>query len=99
MCERLGLESYTSKLLQPPTTCAHYKGWDSKTFTSIFREHHKEFGIPEGFVWGAVLPPTNIDMVAGTRVFNGNCALANDLTKAEIEGRRQIRAIMDMMRK
>lgn len=38
-------------------------------------------------------------MLAGTRVYNVNCAVADDLTKAEIEGRRQIRAIMDMMRK
>jgi hypothetical protein len=99
LCERLELETYTSKLLQPPTTCAHYEGWDSKEFTYIFREHHKEFGIPEGFVWGATLPPTKLSMVAGTRVFNSNCAVADDLTKAEIEGRRQVRAIMDMMRK
>jgi len=38
-------------------------------------------------------------MIAGTRVFNVNCANADELTKAEIEGRRQIRAIMDMIRK
>jgi hypothetical protein len=99
LCERLGLETYTTSLLQPPTTCAHYEGWNSKEFTSIFRKYHKEFGIPEGFVWGAELPPTKIDMIAGTRVFNANCANADELTKAEIEGRRQVRAIMDMMRK
>jgi len=99
LCERLGLETYSVNLLQPPTTCAHYEGWDSKEFTAIFREHHKEFGIPEGFVWGAALPPSQIEMVAGTRVFNVNCAVADDLTKAEMEGRRQVRAVMDMMRK
>jgi len=99
LCERLGLETYSVNLLQPPTTCAHYEGWDSKEFTAIFREHHKEFGIPEGFVWGATLPPSQIEMVAGTRVFNVNCAVADDLTKAEMEGRRQVRAVMDMMRK
>lgn len=99
LCERLGLETYSNSLLQPPTTCAYYEGWDSEIFTSIFKEHHKEFGIPEGFVWGDTLPPTKINMTAGTRVFNVNCANADDLTKAEIEGRRQVRAIMDMMRK
>ena len=99
LCDRLGLECYSTKLLQPPTTCAHYEGWDTKEFTSIFRKHHEEFGIPEGFVWGAAIPSTKIDMMAGTRVFNVNCANADELTRAEIEGRRQIRAIMDMMRK
>ena len=99
LCERLGLETYVSGLLQPPTTCAHYEGWDSKSFTSVFREHYKEFDIPEGFVWGAEMPSTRVHMVAGTRVFGVNCAVADDLTKAEMEGRRQVRAIMDMMRK
>ena len=38
-------------------------------------------------------------MLAGTRVYNVNCSIADDLTRAEIEGRRQIRAISDMIRK
>lgn len=99
LCERLGLETYVSGLLQPPTMCAHFEGWDSDEFFSVLREHHKEFEIPEGFVWGATMPSTNVYMLAGTRVYNVDCSKADDLTKAEIEGRRQIRAIMDMMRK
>jgi hypothetical protein len=65
----------------------------------LLREHRNEFDIPEGFVWGADLPGTNTYMIAGTRVYDVDCANANDLTRAEIEGRRQIRAIMDMIRK
>jgi len=99
LCVRLGLESHVSGLLQPPTTCAHMEGWASDEFFSIFKDHHKEFDIPEGFFWGANIPATSIYMLAGTRVYNVNGAIADDLTKAEIEGRRQIRAIMDMMRK
>jgi hypothetical protein len=38
-------------------------------------------------------------MLSGTRVYGVNCAFADDLTKAEIEGRRQIRAFLDMIRK
>src|SRR5690606_2327818 len=38
-------------------------------------------------------------MLAGTRIYGVNCAIADDLTKAEIEGRRQIRAMLDMVRK
>ncbi len=99
LCVRLGLESYTSGLLQPPTMCAHFEGWDSEEFFSLLKDHHKEFDIPEGFVWGATIPNTSIYMLAGTRVYGVNGAIADDLTKGEIEGRRQIRAIMDMMRK
>lgn len=99
LCARLGLESYQHDLLQPPTTCAHFEGWDTNEFNAILKDHRSEFNLPEGFVWGANLPDTKTFMLAGTRVYNVNCAIADDLTKAEIEGRRQIRAMMDMVRK
>lgn len=99
LCDRLGLASYTNDLLQPPTTCAHFEGWDTGEFYALLKQHREEFNIPEGFVWGAKVPSTNTYMLAGTRVYNVNCSVANDLTKAEMEGRRQIRAIMDMIRK
>jgi hypothetical protein len=38
-------------------------------------------------------------MLAGTRIYGVNCSKAEELTKTEIEGRRQIRAILDMIRK
>jgi ribulose 1,5-bisphosphate synthetase/thiazole synthase len=96
---RLRLKSYTNELLQPPTTTAHMEGWDYGEFNRLYRLHREEFNIPEGFVWGADVIGTNAHMLAGTRVFNVNCAIADDLTRAEMEGRRQVRAIMDMMRK
>jgi hypothetical protein len=49
-------------------------------------------------MWGAPVPESKIFMLAGTRVFRRNCANADDLTFCEIEGRRQIRAIMDIFR-
>lgn len=99
LCHRLGLETYVSPLLQPPTTCAHFDGWNNEQFNTLLKLHWKEFNIPEGFVWGAKVPGTNSYMLAGTRVYNVNCSIAEDLTRAEIEGRRQIRSILDMIRK
>jgi hypothetical protein len=37
-------------------------------------------------------------MLAGTRVFGADCSDADQLTQAEIEGRRQIRAVCDILR-
>ncbi len=99
LCFRLGLESYVNELLQPPTMCAHFSGWNDEAFNKLLKEHGREFNIPEGFVWGAYVPPSDNYMLAGTRVYGVNCAVADDLTRAEIEGRRQIRAITDMIRK
>ncbi|MGV8093489.1 MAG: FAD-dependent oxidoreductase [Mangrovibacterium sp.] len=98
LCERLGLETYTHSLLQPPTACAHIEGWNSKEFNTLLKTHGKAFNIPDGFVWGVNIPGTQSFMLAGTRAYGVNCAIADDLTRAEIEGRRQIRAIMDMIR-
>jgi hypothetical protein len=99
LCERMGMKTYIHDYIQPPSTTAYFEGWDSGQFNSLLKEHGKEFNIPEGFVWGAQLPGTNSYMLSGTRVYNVNCAFADDLTKAEIEGRRQIRAFLDMIRK
>lgn len=99
LCYRLGLKSYTFDLLQPPTTCAHFENWNGGEFDELLKKHADEFNIPDGFVWGAMLPETNVYMLAGTRVYKADCSIADTLTKAEMEGRRQIRAIMDMLRK
>ena len=99
LCYRLGLKTYTFDLLQPPTVCAHLEGLDLGVYESVLKEHGQEFNIPSGTAWGVQLPNTHVFMFAGTRVYGADCSDAGNLTKAEMEGRRQIRAIMDMMRK
>lgn len=99
LCTRLGLETYTHEFLQPPTMCAYIEGFDEGLFNTLLKEHGEEFNIPSGFVWGAKLPSTSSYMLAGTRIYGVDCSDAENLTRAELEGRRQIRAILDMMRK
>lgn len=102
LCHRLGLPTYTDKLLQPPTTCARFSKWGEKANHHVQRlllKHGKEFDIPEGFVWGDAVPGSDVYMLAGTRVFGVDCSNADDFTRAEMEGRRQVRAIMDMIHK
>ncbi len=101
LCCRLGLETYTRKHLQPPTTCARFSGWKTVggKFNTLFREHGKEYNVPLGFVWGRGVPGSDVYMLAGTRVYGVDCSDAKQLTEAEMEGRRQVRAFMDMIRK
>jgi len=99
LCYRMGFDSYESPQRQPPTTCVYLDGWDSEKFHALLKEHRKEFNIPEGYAWGAKIPGTESYMLAGTRIYGVNCADINDLTKAEMEGRRQVRAMMDLVRK
>jgi hypothetical protein len=99
LCYRAGLESYTNDLLQPPTVVSYLDGFDEKEFFDLIKQHGKEYNIPEGFVWGAKTPCLNSFMLVGTRVYDVNCSVADELTKAEMEGRRQVRANMDIVRK
>jgi hypothetical protein len=102
LCHRLGLETYTAHHLQPATACAIVSGWatlGSFDLGKAMIEHGKEFNLPLGFVWGAKVPDSDLFMLAATRVFNTDCSDAASLTHAEIEGRRQLRAITDLIRR
>ncbi len=66
---------------------------------ALIRDHREEFGLLEGFTWGCFVPDSEIFMLAATRIYNINPADADDLTAAEIEGRRQVRAILDLLRR
>jgi hypothetical protein len=51
-----------------------------------------------GFVWTSQsVGFRGVNMVAGTRVFRADCSDADQLTRATIEGRRQVRAIRDIL--
>lgn len=98
--QRAGVKSYTPELLNPPTTCTIVEN-SEEMFEALHSipDHLKEYSIPEGFIWGCEVPGTKSYMLAGSRVYGVNCCNADDLTKAEIEGRRQVRAMMDIIRK
>jgi len=102
LCHRIGLPTYVREHLQPPTACARFDGWkalDHTRIRALVREHGAEFALPLCFAWGADVPGSDIHMVAGTRIWGKNCADADDLTFAEMEGRRQVRAIADILRR
>ena len=106
VAHRMGLECYTQPHLQPPTTTALIQGLDTlKDLDPGFNLRRDAFdpkfpeALPPGFLWDAPLPGTrDLRMVAGTRVHGADCSDADDLTRAEVEGRRQVRAICDLVR-
>ena len=89
---------------QPPTTVAifdHFGALKATTPTwadEVFRPDRPNALAP-GFLWTAPLPGRpDSGLIAGTRVNGLNVADADDLTKAEMEGRRQIRDMSDILR-
>lgn len=85
--------------LQPPTTCAEISGLPARIH-ELIRAHREEFGLALDHGWGAPVPGSpGVEMCAYTHAFNTIACNADQLTAAEIEGRRQIRAYMDLARK
>lgn len=97
LAARLGLETYYANHLQPGTTCAKLSNLDKvKEIGRLYREKREEYQLPETFIWSARVPgKEDVFMLSGTRV-SLNMSKAEQLTEAEIEGRRQVRAIIDL---
>jgi len=107
LVHRAGFETYRNPRLQPPTTCALFAG------LAELRRRNPKFSLPEivfdqnrpeklkrGFLWDApITGDSGLRMVAGTRVHGADCSDADQLTQAEMEGRRQVRQIADILRK
>jgi len=98
---RAGVPGRVREGLQPPTTCA--KIWrfhpEGKRFGDLYKEHHAAFGLEPDSGWDSPVPGLpDIRMVAQTHVFGANVADAAALTRAEMEGRRQIRGVIDLLR-
>jgi hypothetical protein len=102
---RLGLPSNRQDDLQPPTTCALIHGLDTVAeqnpgFQLGSAVHDPQYpnALQQGFLWHSkVVGVPDAWMVAGTRVHNADCSDGDQLTQAEMEGRRQARAIRDIV--
>ncbi len=103
---RAGLLTRKDSVLQPPTMCALVDGLDDveganpdfSIAKAIYDKKRFANALDHGFIWSAKsvgLP--GVRMVAGTRVFGADCSDADQLTRASIEGRRQVRAIRDIL--
>lgn len=101
LAKHLGLKNYTHSHIQPPTPCFKIGGdIEGVDVSKILQEYGSEFGLPDDWGWSGPIPGLpGVSFRADTHVFNVDCSSAVQLTKAEIEGRRQIRAVMDAIRK
>jgi hypothetical protein len=100
LAHRAGVPCYDAVHGLPSTTCAILEGFNTlgTDIGKIVAPHVGEYRMPNGFIWGAPVPDTSLHMLAGTRAI-GNPADGDELTRIEIEGRRQVAAILEIIRK
>jgi hypothetical protein len=102
---RMNLPLRINDTIQPPTTCAFIYGLEEVKkqnpgfkLADTVRDTKYPNAIKNGFSWGApAMGCPGMRMLAGTRVENALCSDADQLTKAEFEGRRQVKAIRDII--
>ena len=107
LVKSMGLPTRKLDDLQPPTTCAVLEGLarvrevnaDFDLSREVFNPDYPE-ALPQGFLWSSHVPGSeDLTMVAGTRVSGADCSDADELTRAEMEGRRQVRCMLDVLRR
>lgn len=103
LCHTAGLPMSRPETEQPPTACAHIENFrqlKGLNLKELIEKNRSRFpDLPCGYYWGSDIPGSeHIYMLAGTRVLNCDCMDANEITNAEFESRRQIRALMDLFR-
>ncbi len=103
--DRLGLSTYKENNLQPPSTPVMLRGmkkWyeanPGVSLNDVFFNSKYRHSISKGFVWSTPIPGmSDMAMICGTRVHGADCSDADDLTDAELEGRRQVRSIVTLL--
>lgn len=101
LAARSGVPFTASADRMPGTTCAKIEGLPPKSewnLSDAIREHREEFGIREDYGWYGEIPGSNhVTLHFDLHVFNFDATDTRSLTQAEIRGRRQVRAVLDLI--
>ena len=100
LCYRLGIPCYERDNKQPSTTSALVFGYQGISDPKdTLRQHLEEYDLP-CLGWDTTYTGASpeVSLLCKTNVTYG-CLDARSLTQSELEGRRQMRAIMDILRK
>ena len=104
MARYLVLESYRHEVIQPPTPVFLMRGTgdnsESADIWRLIKEHGAEYGFDDDFGWSGPVPGMDdISMRADFHIFNVLCDKADDLSRAETDGRRKAVSLVDMINK
>ncbi len=113
LCRDLKIERYEHSRIQPPSYVFLMQGYEETPYVTptgetkwntdarqLLRDHKDEYGVEEDHGWAVQHPCfDNISLRVDSHVFYVQCGKADDLTKAELEGRRKMHSIVSVLRK
>ena len=97
-----GGEVWRNQELQTSTTCVKFSRWpreimEENRIGCLIHAAREKYQMPEGVIWGADCCGSNTYMFAGTNIPRLDSSRQQELTKIEIESRRQMRAVADIV--
>ena len=103
LCRDAGVPMTRPLHPQPPTACArieNFRRMKDLNFKELVEQNRSRYpDLPCGYFWGCDIPGSeHIYMLAATRIMNCDCMDADEITKAELESRRQLRALTELFR-
>lgn len=103
LCRDAGVAMRRAEVPQPPTSCCRLENWEKIgdiDLKKLIKKNRPSFpDLPCGYAWGMPVPGSSSYMLAATRILNCDCSEADAVTGAEVSSRRQIRALVDMLKK
>ena len=100
LCRDLTLESYVHSTIQPPSPCCFLNKQIKENLGELIRLHGKEFGLDNDWGWANTIPGLDdIFLRVDFHIFGKMCNQADALTEAEIESRRKMYALSELLKK
>ena len=100
LCRDAGLKSYAYNRIQPPFPCCFLNGTIKGNLGELIEKFGPEFGLDDDWGWGGTVPGVEgVSFRADFHVFGKQCSHADELTEAELEGRRKIYAMSGLLKK
>ncbi|OQA88953.1 MAG: ribulose-1,5-biphosphate synthetase [Lentisphaerae bacterium ADurb.Bin242] len=105
LCRSAGTGMYRHPSPQPATACMRFINWDrlgefsSTALRDLIEQSREKYpDLPCGYNWGMYSHGSKLYMLAGTRILHGNTIDTRSITAAELESRRQVRALDALLR-
>ncbi|HBE12791.1 MAG TPA: FAD-dependent oxidoreductase [Clostridiales bacterium] len=96
----LHINSYQHDQVQPPSACFYLQGKiKNSDLADMILHHGSEVGLDDDWGWSGPLVNSELTLRVDNHVFNVLCNNAMDLTLSEMEGRRQMRALVTLLKK